>query len=324
MESYYDILGINNSATKTEIKISYHKLAKIYHPDKNNDDTSKEHFQKIQEAYETLYDDDKRHQYDNRGHFNFPFNIFQTHQQTIKKSNEYFDCKISLYDVYKGVTKHFCIKKKYICDTCKIPCAHCQSKGFVVGQRIQIGPFVHFLQQPCNVCLGNCVISDKSKLCNECNSIGYKYKEKKVDLQIPQGVENGKEYVFEGWGEQKCRANEVSGDFIIRIIVENNTMFQRSNLDLLYAVNITIYESLIGKDIEIPYFDENIKLNISIFGIINPNKEYIIMDKGLRNETGVTGNMKIKFNVSYPEKTLNEKELNVLNETFNSLSLNII
>ena len=89
---YYNILGINNNATPEEIKKAYRKLASIHHPDKGG---SKEQFQKIEEAYRTLSDPEKRNQYDNPVNFNNfgpqgGFNPFeeifrQFHSQTIRR-----------------------------------------------------------------------------------------------------------------------------------------------------------------------------------------------------------------------------------------------
>ena len=62
--NFYNILGIESTATKSEIKKAYHTLAKKYHPDKSIDPDAKEKFQEIHAAYEILYDDDKRKQYD--------------------------------------------------------------------------------------------------------------------------------------------------------------------------------------------------------------------------------------------------------------------
>ena len=60
---YYQILNLPHDCSQNEIKKRYHELALRYHPDKNNE-TNIEFFHKIQEAYETLYDEDKRKEYD--------------------------------------------------------------------------------------------------------------------------------------------------------------------------------------------------------------------------------------------------------------------
>lgn len=59
---YYEILGVSKESTFSEIKNKYRDLAKIYHPDKNPDEINK--FKKINEAYETLSDPEKRDLYD--------------------------------------------------------------------------------------------------------------------------------------------------------------------------------------------------------------------------------------------------------------------
>ncbi|MBS3817308.1 MAG: molecular chaperone DnaJ [Candidatus Thermoplasmatota archaeon] len=68
-EDYYDILEVDEDASKDEIKKAYRKKAKKYHPDKNPDNTdeAREKFKKISEAYEVLADDEKRKRYDKYG-----------------------------------------------------------------------------------------------------------------------------------------------------------------------------------------------------------------------------------------------------------------
>jgi len=62
MKDYYQILGISPNATQQEIKLTFRKLAVLYHPDKNH--TSEDRFKEINEAYRTLNDPEKRAQYD--------------------------------------------------------------------------------------------------------------------------------------------------------------------------------------------------------------------------------------------------------------------
>jgi molecular chaperone DnaJ len=67
-KDYYDVLGIQRSASKEEIKNSYRKLALQYHPDRNKSSGAEEKFKEISEAYAVLSDDEKRKRYDTYGH----------------------------------------------------------------------------------------------------------------------------------------------------------------------------------------------------------------------------------------------------------------
>ncbi|HKU50078.1 MAG TPA: molecular chaperone DnaJ [Nitrososphaera sp.] len=65
---YYEVLGLQKSAGKDDIKNAYRKLALQYHPDRNKDAGAEEKFKEISEAYAVLSDDDKRKRYDTYGH----------------------------------------------------------------------------------------------------------------------------------------------------------------------------------------------------------------------------------------------------------------
>ena len=65
---YYEVLGIQRSANKEEIKNSYRRLALQYHPDRNKSPGAEERFKEISEAYAVLSDDEKRKRYDTYVH----------------------------------------------------------------------------------------------------------------------------------------------------------------------------------------------------------------------------------------------------------------
>ena len=68
---FYDVLGISKSASKDDIKASYRKLAKQYHPDLNKAPDAEKKFKEVQEAYDILFDEQKRAAYDQFGHAAF-------------------------------------------------------------------------------------------------------------------------------------------------------------------------------------------------------------------------------------------------------------
>lgn len=105
MDNYYKILGINKNCKKEEIKKKYHKLCLKYHPDKNLDD--KGNFLKIKEAYDVLYDDDKRKIYDIQLFFKDidltekDYDLMFSYYNKFIQSNEY---KLMML-IYKSIPK---------------------------------------------------------------------------------------------------------------------------------------------------------------------------------------------------------------------------
>ena len=123
-KNFYDILGVKKNASQDEIKKAYRDLCKKYHPDKNGGDDTK--FKEINEAYDTLGDEEKRKKYDapsgfggfggfGNGGFNFNFRKMATDIRmsiTISLEDAYYGCKYPInangrlysVDVPKGIT----------------------------------------------------------------------------------------------------------------------------------------------------------------------------------------------------------------------------
>ena len=338
-DNYYDVLGVSKNATQEEIKQSYKKLAKEFHPDKNKikgiDTTEK--FQKIQTAYEILSDQEKRNQYDNPSPFGQGFNfggspdifsnIFNNNfggrgggGSNLKKPDVQHICKITLNDVFSGITKKFNIKRDLKCNICKNTCSICKGQG-MVAQRMQIGPFTQIINGPCQICQGSGIVRNSVIVCSSCNSTGIITEKKQIEIVIPRGVENNKIYTFSEWGIQPNNSSEIAGDLIVIISVEDHHYFKRQKLDLICETEITIKESIIGKNIIISHFSGDIEINMTtMFGVINPIKYYTIKNKGLIDINNNHGDLHIKFNIKYPDnKKFSENEINILKNAFDKV-----
>ena len=156
---YYDILGVQKDASKSEIKKAYRKLALKFHPDKNPDKDAEEKFKEISEAYAVLNDDEKRGLYDQYGHagidqkysyedifrgadfsdifrgmdFDFGFGINDIFERFFggrsgfnrrssmksRGSDLRYDIEISLEDAFNGLESNIRVPRNETCDNCK-------------------------------------------------------------------------------------------------------------------------------------------------------------------------------------------------------------
>lgn len=261
-EDPYEILGISKSASEDEVKKAYRKLAMKHHPDKGGDP---EQFKKIQSAYDRII---KGEPEEEKG-FD-PFSMFSQffHQQQQKQLH---DIRINLMTAYKGHEIRLDVSDRDPCKHCK--CDTCRGMG-----NIQLGPF----SQMCPQCSGR-----KAKGCSACSQKGFTESTKIYTVQIKPGTVNG-------------TIIEVSQKFDVRILVENNDVFQLEGHDLIYTANISFKESLVGKTIVVPHMGGNFEYTTKF---IKPTKKYIVRGKGLSKE----GNLVFKFVIDYPDGFTDEQ-----------------
>jgi len=338
MSDYYEILGLNKDCSHDEIKTAFKKLAREHHPDKGGD---KEKFQEIQKAYETLSDPEQRSEYDSPSPFGrssfgrsddggFPFN-FQNFFNEMngfggggggrqRKCNDHvYNCKITLRDIYFGITKTIKITRKRNCNLCKKNCSECEGSG-MLRKMIQLGPIRQIIQQACGHCSGSGKIDNPNGKCKQCSGKNMIIEERLVEINIPKGSESEQQIRIEGWGEQPSQANQIPGDLIIVVTTVPDMHFKREGFDLVYSTKLTFTDSILGKTITIPHFSGKFEINTSQFGIINPNKRYTISKKGIVNKDNKTGNLYIQFDVIYPTRVLNTNELESLKQVFQNIN----
>jgi DnaJ-class molecular chaperone len=353
MFKLYSVLGLdkNSNPGHSEIKNAYKKMAMEHHPDKNKDNPAAEDkFKEISNAYAVLSDEEKRRIYDQTGdedydksrqqrmhhphgdifehffrgghnpfsHFGFDFddNIGGDNRQC---ASIHKNISITLEEAFQGVNKNMSISITKYCLNCMKKCANCNGNG-VVKQIKHMGVLTQVFTGKCDKCNGLGHMIDAKPSCKECSGNGKYTKEVNAHLGLPKGIHTGYKTAFPEMGEQPKQPNQKAGDLIIEIIVEDHPSMRRNGNDLHYKSKLSYIESVIGKDIEIPFFQETIKMNTNTFGVVYPGKSYVVEGKGMPIlEKSTKGNMIIEFEIKFPKIKNKEKlpELQkVLKETF--------
>jgi molecular chaperone DnaJ len=342
-KDYYKILGLERGATKEEIKSAYKRLAKQFHPDVNKDPTATEKFKEISEAASVLGDDAKRKQYDqfgsdferryhqdfSRSYQGFDFEDmdfgdlfemffgggFNTGRSRHSRGRDMrYDMEITLEEVASGVTKEITLEKPEMCPECKgrggddfETCNECNGKGIKrVTQRTPFGVFQS--QVTCKKCEGRGEII--KNVCSECDGEGIIHKKKKLEVNIPAGVDTGAQLRLRGEGE--AVKNGASGDLFIVISVASHDYFEREEDDIILEVPVTIGQAILGDTIEVPTLDGRVDLKIPRG--TQPETVLRLRGKGVKhlNHPG-SGDQLVKVKVHIPEK-LSKKQEEVIRE----------
>lgn len=228
---------------------------------------------------------------------------------------------ITLDEVFYGVNKNIVLNITKYCHNCMKQCNNCHGSG-MVKQMKNFGLITQIFQGRCDKCSGSGYKTVNNKSCNECNGIGKYNKDINAHLGLPKGIENGYKTIFPEMGEQPRHPNQKAGDLILEINVSEHPYFKRNGNDLLYKCELSFIESIIGKDITIPYFKDKVQLNTNIFGVVYPGKQYLIENKGLPIlNTNKMGNMFIEFEIKYP-KIKNKDNINELEKLLKNTFIN--
>lgn len=267
IDNFYEVLGVNETATQDEIKKKYRQLAKENHPDAGGDE---ELFKKISTAYDVLGDDQKRRQYDGQRRNPFGANMDDVFSQMFnQRSNggqrpvhsSNITVNIGTLNSYKGGKHTLSYRRQASCDPCsgtggdKKLCNSCGGTGVTIKQ-FGSGGFVQLMQVACDTCRGsgNIMINP----CFLCNGSGTKVEMKTLDISLPHGVDNGQFLRLSGMGDFR---NGVYGDLIVRIDLRPQDGFSKINNDLIYDAFMTL-DDLNNGNLDIPHPDGllNIKL----------------------------------------------------------------
>mgnify|MGYP001257489646 FL=1 len=354
---YYDVLGVEKSASADQIKSAYRKKAVKYHPDKNKGDkAAEEKFKEASEAYHVLSDSERKQNYDNFGHAafengaggrggfgNFDFSnhfsdIFEdffgegfggggrrSRRSNNRGSDLRYDLSISLEEAYTGKKQDIKFSTSEKCDTCSgsgSKPGHDAGSCSMCGGHGQVRSSQGFftVQQTCPQCSGSGEMITNP--CGTCNGQGKKQASKRLSVTIPKGVDDGTRIRLAGKGEAGSRGAS-SGDLYLFINVYSHELFKRSDENLFFECPISIADAALGTSIEIPTIDGG-KAKIKIPSGTQSGKQFRLKGKGMPLMRGSgTGDLYVQVNTEVPvslnkeQKELLEKFREIENEKSN-------
>ena len=319
---YYEVLGVERSATDEQVKRAYRKLAVKFHPDKNPDDPhAEEKFKELGEAYDVLIDSNKRAAYDRFGHaafapggagfggggFHDPFEIFrevfggggfgggifetffgggERAEDRRRGSDLRYDMQIKLEEAASGAEKEIEIAKLDTCDKCKGSGAESGSRTItcsICGGRGQVISSRGFFHVSQTCPRCRGAGEVIEKPCQECRGEGRVEKLSRVKLKIPAGIREGSRLRSLGNGEAGTRGGP-PGDLYVVIHIQEHRIFQREGDDLYCEVPIPFSVATLGGEIGVPTLQGGAHLRVP--SGTQSGQMFKLRGKGITNANG--------------------------------------
>jgi len=290
-KDYYQLLGVQKTASASDIKKAYYQLAKKFHPDTNKDKNSAEKFQEVQQAYEILSDDKKRSAYDQFGQTDFsgagggrggqdpfggggPFqgmnvdDIFKEFfgQQGASgaggfsgfeqaRATQNYILSISFMDSVLGVNKDIRVSMNTIC-------GRCNGRKAEPGSTLQTCPKCNGSGEE-HVSAGFFNMRSTCRRCKgqgsiikdpckKCNGKGTDLQNQTVTVPVPAGIEDG----------QTVRVPISYGEMFVTFKVAESKIFQRVGSDVHTDVSVSFAQAILGGTLTVPGLYGDVQIRI--------------------------------------------------------------
>jgi molecular chaperone DnaJ len=294
---FYEVLGVERTASVEEIKASYRKAALKWHPDRNPDNKhdAEAKFRECTEAYSVLSDQEKRQIYDTYGHaglsnagggVDFNGTVFQDFHDIFgdffgfedlfggggrrgrnraqRGSDLRYDMSLTFEEAAAGVATKIKLPKQELCGACHgtgakagTGATSCQACGGRGQLAYQQGFFT--ITRTCPACQGaGQVIKER---CTECRGNGRLEKEKTIELRVPAGVDTGTRLRVPGEGEAGANGGP-TGDLYVVLEVKEHAFFERRGADLYCTIPVSIAQAALGAELAVPGLNGEEKLKI--------------------------------------------------------------
>ena len=342
---YYDRLGVSKDASQDEIKRAYRKMSKKYHPDINKEPGAEEKYKEVQEAYETLSDDQKRAAYDQYGPdgangfggqggfggfdggagfggfediFSSFFGGSATRNPNAPRQGDDLQYRVNLSfeEAIFGAEKEVHYNREATCKTCSgsgakpgtspVTCGRCHGQGVInVDTQTPLGMMRR--QVTCDICHGTG--QEIKEPCQTCHGTGHEKQSHKVSVKIPAGVETGQQIRLAGQGEAGFNGGPY-GDLFVIINVNPSDKFTRDGSTIYYTLNISFVQAALGDTVEVPTVHGNVEMTIPAG--TQTGKTFRLKGKGApRLRGGSQGDQHVTVRIVTPTK-LNDAQKEAL------------
>ena len=252
------------------------------------------------------------------GPSSFGFGGFGVQQQRFERGDDLlYDLDVTLDDVYRGVKKEVEIPRLDTCLECKgsgaspgtgrKQCRECGGHGQV--RRVQRNGFAQFIQiAPCPRCHGTGSVIEKP--CKQCRGSGLQQSRKRLQVNVPEGAENGQRLRLRGEGNMA--QNGHPGDLYIRLRVSPHSLFRRDGDDILYETKVSFPKATLGGVVDVPTLDGHAEIKIPPG--TRPGTVFRLEGKGLPNvDDHERGDELVRVNVDVPSD-LTKRQRDILHE----------
>jgi molecular chaperone DnaJ len=290
---YYEVLGVQRTATEAEVKKAFRSLARELHPDVSDDPDAEERFKEVVEAYEVLSNAERRQLYDRFGHAGLRSRGFTPTAFDLGTLGDLFsaffgddlfgvgarprgaargadiaaEVEIELVEAAHGARRDVPFQVAVACPTCggsgaepgtsPVACPACGGSGRL--QEVSSTVFGQFVRtQTCGRCGGTGRVVEHP--CHECDGAGRVLEERTLAVEIPPGIHDGQRIRIGGGGHAGEPGGR-SGDLYVLVRIRPDLRFVREGHDLFSTVDLTMTQAALGAKVTVPTIDGDLELD---------------------------------------------------------------
>ena len=284
MQDYYETLGVKAEASKPEITKAFRKLAQKHHPDRGGNETE---FKKINEAYDTLKDKEKRAEYDNTRNFGYQSNNRTGQHATDPGGFRVY--RTSSGFPFEGGPGG--VEEMFSAVFGQGFARQVVNRNITLNYEITVEDAYKGLQQQLDINLPSGVV-------------------RSVNVTIPAGIKSGSKIKFAGLGDNSF-SSAPAGDLIIVVNVKETDAWSREKDDLITTIKLDMFDAATGCEAKVRHLDGKV-LSVKIPAGTQPGAKIRLKGKGMASiRTKGFGSLVLIVNVEIP-KNLTQKQTEML------------